>query len=63
MYAYPAILKSLGGIFVIGALSLGITIYIFNFTEFKKMLDEEIKGDIEKYEEKYQKKEEKTNDA
>ena len=59
MYAYPAVLKSLAGIFLIGVLSLGITIYIFNFTKFKKMLDEEINGDIEKYEEKIQKKEEK----
>ena len=33
--------------------------HIFNFTKFKKLLDEEIKGDIKKYEEKVARKEEK----
>ena len=61
MYAYPVALKSLGGIFLIGAASLVITIYIFNFTKLKKLLNEEILRDIEKYEEKIQKKEEKKN--
>ena len=61
MYAYPVVLKSLGGIFLIGATSLIITIYIFNFTKLKKLLNEEILRDIEKYEEKIQKKEEKKN--
>ncbi len=61
MYAYPVALKSLGGIFLIGATSLVITIYIFNFTKLKKLLNEEIQRDIEKYEEKIQKKEEKKN--
>ena len=63
MYAYPVILKSLGGIFLIGVLSLGVTIYIFNFTKFKKLLNEEIEQDIKRYEEKFQKKEEKKYDA
>jgi hypothetical protein len=61
MYAYPVAIKSLGGIFLIGAASLVITIYIFNFTKLKKLLNEEIQRDIEKYEEKIQKKEEKKN--
>ena len=59
MYTYPVAIKSLGGIFLIGATSLIITIYIFNFTKLKKLLNEEIQRDIEKYEEKIQKKEEK----
>ena len=59
MYVYPAAISSLGGILLLGVIALGISIYIFNFTGLKKLLDEEIEQDIEKYEEKIRKKEEK----
>jgi hypothetical protein len=52
MYAYPAAISSLVGILAIALIAFGISIYIFNFTGFKKLLDAEIKQDIEKYEEK-----------
>jgi len=53
LYFYPAVIKSLGGILAIGILSFAITVYIFNFTGFKGLLDKEIDEDMEKYEEKH----------
>jgi hypothetical protein len=41
----------------IALIAFGITVYIFNFTGLKKLLDAEITQDIEKYEEKIQRKE------
>ncbi|MHB1692807.1 MAG: hypothetical protein ACYCUW_02865 [bacterium] len=57
IYAYPAAISSLVGIFAIALIAFGISVYIFNFTGLKKLLDAEIKQDIEKYEEKIQRKE------
>lgn len=57
IYFYPAVIKSLGGIFVIGLFSLGITIFIFNFTGFKGLIDKEIDEDMEEYEKKHNKAE------
>lgn len=58
LYAYPIAIKSLLGIFVIAFVAFGISVYIFNFTGLKKLLDAEITQDIDKYEEKIQRKEE-----
>jgi len=57
MYFYPAVIDSLSGILLIIFLSICITIYVFNFTKFKGLIDKEIDEDMEKYEKKHNKAE------
>jgi len=61
LYVYPIAVKSLFGISAIALIAFGISVYILNFTVLKKLLDNEIERDIDKYEEKIAKKEEKKN--